>query len=244
MKRERAESKTMDSSAEIIQGSRVKDTLQALIFSGQMCKVEISRTPYCWLTLLLEVKEDRQGNSLLIDRVPDFEKVLSASRRQEVLVEYLENNNVPCNFISRVVRVDAQGIWVELPEKIHRIQRRKYFRLRAPVGTEIVFYVKPEVEERGTVRDYSLGGAAFLIGKGVILKPGDQLKGLELRIPDGENRVEIPIPLAVVRRALADFFHGDTLYALEFLEYSEASRKGFNQHIFEKQRSLLRRVKK
>jgi len=234
----------MDSSAEIIQGWRVKDTLRALIFSGQMCKMEISRTPYCWLTLLTEVKEDREGNLLLIDRVPDFEKALSSSRRQEVLVEYLENNNVPCNFISRVARVDAQGIWVELPEEIHRIQRRMFFRLRAPVGTEIVFYVRPEVEVRGTVRDYSLGGVAFLIGKEVILKPEDQLKGLQLRIPDGVNRLDISIPLAVVRRAQADFFHGDNLYALEFLEYSESARKGFNQHIFEKQRSLLRRVKK
>ena len=234
----------MDSADEIIQGNRVKDVLQSLILSGQLCKMEISRTPYCWLTLLTEVKEDKHGNLLLIDRVPDFEKAFSASRRQKVLVEYLENNTVPCNFISRVVRVDGQGIWVEWPEKIHRIQRRKFFRLRPPVGTEVVFYIKPEVEERGKVRDYSLGGVAFLIGKEVILKPGDQLKGLQLHIPDGENRLNLPIPLAVVRRAQADFFHGDTLYALEFLEYSEAAKKGFNQHIFEKQRSLLRRVKK
>jgi c-di-GMP-binding flagellar brake protein YcgR len=234
----------MDSSAEIIQGLKVKDTLRSLISSGQMCKMEIFRTPYCWLTLLTEVREDRQGDLLLIDRVPDFDKALAASRRQEVWVEYLENNNVPCNFVARVVRVDAQGIWAELPEKIHRIQRRKFFRLRAPVGTEIVFYVKPEVEERGKVRDYSLGGVAFLIGKQVILKPGDQLKGLELHIPDGENRLNIPISLAVLRWAQPDFFHGDTLYALEFLEYPEAAKKGFNQHIFEKQRSLLRRVKK
>ena len=234
----------MSASAEIIQGMKVGETLQSLILSGQMCKMEVSRTPYCWLTLLTEVREDPHGNLLLIDRVPGFEKALSASRRQEVLVEYLENNNVPCNFISRVVRVDTQGIWVEWPEKIHRIQRRKYFRLKAPVGTEIVFYVDPEVEERGTVRDYSLGGAAVLIGKEVILKPGDELKGLHLRIPEGEDRLDIPIPLAVVRRVQADFFHGNTLYALEFLEYSEATKKTFNQHIFEKQRTLLRRVKK
>jgi c-di-GMP-binding flagellar brake protein YcgR len=244
LKRERTEPTDMDSSAEIIQGPKVKETLRSLISSGQMCKMEISRTPYCWLTLLTEVREDRRENLLLIDRVPDFEKALSSSRRQEVLVEYLENNNVPCNFISRVARVDAQGIWVELPEKIHRIQRRRFFRLRAPVGTEIVFYVKPEVEERGKVRDYSLGGVAFLIGKEMILKPGDQLKALQLHIPDGEHRLSIPIPLAVVRRVQEDFFHGETLYALEFLEYSEAVKKGFNQHIFEKQRSLLRRVKK
>jgi len=234
----------MDPSAEIIQGPQLRDTLRSLVSSGQMCKMEVSRTPYCWLTLLTEVREDRQGNLLLIDRVPDFDKALASSRRQEVLVEYLENNNVPCNFISRVVRVDAQGIWVELPEKIHRIQRRRFFRLRAPVGAEIVFYVKPEVEERGSVRDYSLGGAAFLAGKGVLLKPGDELKGLHLAIPDGEKRVNIPIFLAVVRRGQPDFFHGDTLYAVEFLEYPEMAKKEFNQHIFEKQRALLRRVKK
>jgi hypothetical protein len=95
----------MDSSVEIIRGPKVKETLKDLVLSGQMCKMEISRTPYSWLTSLSEIKEDGEGILLLVDRIPDFEKALSASRRQEVLVEYLENDGVPWSFLSRVFQV-------------------------------------------------------------------------------------------------------------------------------------------
>jgi c-di-GMP-binding flagellar brake protein YcgR len=235
----------MDSSAEIIRGPEVKETLQNLIRSGQRCKMEISRTPYSWLTSLSKIKEDGEGILLLLDHVQDFEEVLSTSHRQEVLIEYLENDEVPCSFLSRVSQVDTRGIWVEIPEKIQRQQKRKFFRLRAPVGTEIFFPGDPGKEEKGTVKDYSLGGVAFLINKEVSLKslkPGDQLKNLRLCIPEGREVLKVSVSLAVVIRAEPDFFQGQTFYALEFLEFPEANKKEFNRHIFEKQRNLLHRV--
>jgi c-di-GMP-binding flagellar brake protein YcgR len=235
----------MDSSAEIIHGPEIKETLQNLIRSGQRCKMEISRTPYSWLTSLSKIKEDGEGILLLLDHVQDFEEVLSTSHRQEVLIEYLENDEVPCSFLSRVSQVDTRGIWVEIPEKIQRQQKRKFFRLRAPVGTEIFFPGDPGKEEKGTVKDYSLGGVAFLINKEVSLKslkPGDQLKNLRLCIPEGREVLKVSVSLAVVIRAEPDFFQGQTFYALEFLEFPEANNKEFNRHIFEKQRNLLHRV--
>jgi c-di-GMP-binding flagellar brake protein YcgR len=233
---------SMDSSAEIIRGPEVKESLKNLIRFGQACKMEIPRTPYSWLTSLSKIKEDGKGVLLLVDRVRDFEEVLSTSHRQEVLVEYLENDEVPCSFLSRVSQVDTRGIWVEIPEKIQRDQKRKFFRLRAPVGTEIFFPGDPGKEKKGTVKDYSLGGVAFLTNKEVSLKPGDRLKNLRLCISEGREVLKVSVPLTVVIRAEPDFFQGQTFYALEFLEFPEANKKEFTRHIFEKQRNLLRRV--
>ena len=191
---------------------------------------------------LLEVREEKNGTLLLIDRVPDFQKTLSASRRQDVLIEYLEKSGVPCSFLSRILQVDARGIWAELPERIQRIQRRKYFRLRAPVGTGIFFQAEPGKEEKGIVKDYSLGGVALFANRGISLKKGDQLMNLRLRVQEGKDGLEVLIPLAVVRRVDPEYFQGQSLYALEFLDLPEATRKEFNRHIFEKQGTLLRRV--
>jgi hypothetical protein len=236
--------KNVDSFAEIIKGPKIKEILYSLIVSGKMCKMEVSRTPFCWLTVLSEVREEGGKNILLIDRIPDFEKAHSTSGCQEVLVEYLENGGIPCNFTARVNRIDGGGIWVDFPEEIRRVQRRTYFRLRAPAGTEIVFQAEPGKNEKGLVRDYSLGGVAFLIGKRVNLKPGDRVKDLLLRIPEGSDWLTIPLPQGVVKRAEPDFYQGQTLYALQVLELPESTRHVLNQHIFEKQRLLLRWVKK
>jgi len=232
----------MDSSAEIIRGPEVKESLENLLRFGQTCKMEIPRTPYSWLTSLSKIREDGGGILLLVDRLRDFEEVLSTSQRQEVLVEYLEDDEVPCNFLCRVSQVEPRGIWVEIPEKIRRDQKRKFFRLRAPVGTEIFFSGSQGKEEKGTVKDYSLGGVAFVINKEVSLKPGDQLKTLRIWIPEGRGVLKVSVPLAVVIRVQPNFFQGQTLYAMEFLEFPEANKKEFTRHIFEKQRNLLRRV--
>jgi len=232
----------MDSSVEIIRGPKVKETLQNLVLSGQMCKMEISRTPYSWLTSLSDIQEDGEGILLRVDRVWDFGEILTASQRQEVLVEYLENDEVPCSFLARVSQVTSRGIWVEIPEKIQREQKRKFFRLRAPVGAEIFFPGSPGKEEKGTLKDYSLGGVAFLTSKEVSLKPGDQLKNLTLCIPEGSRVLKVSVPLTVVIRAKPDFYQGQTFYALEFLEFPDANKKEFTRHIFDKQRNLLRWV--
>ena len=232
----------MDSSAEIIRGPEVKESLENLIRFGQTCKMEIPRTPYSWLTSLWKIREDGEGILLRVDHLRDFEEILSASQRQEVLVEYLEDDEVPCNFLSRVSQVDARGIWVEIPEKIRREQKRKFFRLRAPVGTELFFPKDEGKEEKAAVKDYSLGGVAFLAGKETNLKPGDRVENLRLCIPEGSGVLEFFVPLAVVIRAKPNFSQGQTFYALEFIAFPEVHKKRFAQHIFEKQRNLLRRV--
>lgn len=232
----------MDSSSEIIGGPKVKETLQNLILSGQMCKMEISRSPHCWLTLPSRMKEDERRILLLVDRFQDFEKTFSACHGEEILVEYLENDEVPCHFLSWISQVDFRGVWVEIPEKIQRNQKRKFFRLRAPVGTELFFPGDEGKEEKATVKDYSLGGVAFLTSKKANLEPGDRIENLRLCIPEGRGVLEVSIPLAAVIRAKPNFFQGQNFYALEFLEFPEGYKKKFARHIFEKQRNLLRRV--
>jgi c-di-GMP-binding flagellar brake protein YcgR len=133
---------------------------------------------------------------------------------------------------------------VDFPGEIRRVQRRTHFRLRAPAGTEILFQAEPGQNEKGVVRDYSLGGVAFLTGKRVSLQPGDRVRDLLLRIPEGVDWLAISLPQGVVKRVEPDFYQGQTLYALQILELPESTRHVLNQHIFEKQRSLLRWVKK
>ena len=131
---------------------------------------------------------------------------------------------------------------MESPGIIYRVQRRKFYRLEAQGETVIIFHVTPETEERAKVKDYSLGGVAFSTARPLPLKTNDQLGDLCLRIPEEGDWLTIPIPLAVVRRV--DSQPGTFLYAVEFLEMSDTTRKQLARHIFERQRLLLRKLGK
>jgi len=225
--------------AEIISGEKAIELLRFLIRSRRLCKIRIPNTPYCWITLLSDIKKEDHSNQLLVDGVPGFEQALSPFKDREITIEYMDPGGILCYFEARVGKILPKMIWVECPEAIYRVQRRKFYRLKAQGGTEIAFRVTPEREDRAKVSDYSLGGLAFLTEKPLSLKVNEQIKELSLKIPEAGNWLTVSIPLAAVRRI--DSQSGTFFYALEFLQMTDAARERLTRHIFEKQRLLLRK---
>ncbi|MGD0623618.1 MAG: PilZ domain-containing protein [Thermodesulfobacteriota bacterium] len=187
---------------------------------------------------------EKQDNSdfLLVDPVARFESIHSRFPAREVSFEYLEKG-VLCKFSSRVIRYHRRAIWLEFPKSIQRIQRRAYFRIESSPGAEIIFRVAGK-EEKGRVKDYSLGGASFFLENHLNLKKDDELTDLILTLPQGKAMVSYPIPLAVVRRVDEHFEERRRLCGLEFLKLEGMTREELSRHIFEEQRILIQRIRK
>jgi c-di-GMP-binding flagellar brake protein YcgR len=206
----------------------------------------IPNSSYCWITLLSGIQKEGPSNSLLIDGVPGFEQALSQSKGQEVVLEYVESGGILCHFSSRVLKTDLnlKMIWVECPEVIYRVQRRTFYRLKAPARSEITFRTSPEKEERAEVLDYSLGGVAILVPRPLPLNANDQLKDLTLRIPEEKDWFTLPIPLGIVRRVDSLIHPGSLLCGLEFFHMTQSARIKLARHISEKERLLIRKFGK
>ena len=233
----------MDQPAEMIQGERLGEMVQALIDSRRICKMEIPETSYSWITLLIGAKKAGSSNYLLVDGVTGFEEALSLSNKQEVVLDFSAFDGVPCHFQTAVIKCLPKEIWVEFPEAIYRVQKRAYYRLEAPAGAEISYQVENEKEKKARIRDYSLGGVAFLIHGEPNLKPGHPVKNIRLRLPQGQGWITVHIPLAVVRRVEQGPHPLEALCALEFLQISDTTREQLGKHIFEKQRSFIRKFR-
>jgi c-di-GMP-binding flagellar brake protein YcgR len=222
---------------EIITGPNLIGMLQAWIDSRRMGRMDIPKTPFSWITILLGIQ--RKGNSeyLLVDSVPNFESSLSRSPSQEVVFEILESG-ILCKFRSRVIRYQPREIWLELPGSIQRIQKRAYFRVRATSKAEIIFRIAGK-EEKARVRDYSLGGVSFLMGSHQQINPGDEVTDLILTLPQGKAVVSYPIAQAIVRRIDEHFEGRGRFCGLEFLKLEKTTQQKLAQHLFEEQRLLL-----
>ena len=233
----------MDQPSEMISGQKLIETLHEWIDSRRICKMEIPETSYGWFTLLSGLQDQAGSQYLLIDKVADFEKAISHSQRQEVSLEILEKNGIRCQFKTRVVKCSPTEIRAELPDVVHRIQRRASFRISALSGTEITFHIHPEKEEKANVKDYTLGGVAFFLEKDMKLNIGDKVATIHLRLPQRRDFSTIHIPSAVVRRIELDS-NGKSLCALEFLEIPEDSKQQLWNHMIDTQRSLIRKLKR
>jgi c-di-GMP-binding flagellar brake protein YcgR len=233
----------MEEHAEIISGSKVIGYLDSLIKTRRVCKMEIPNTEYGWITLLLGIRQLNHSHYLLIDKVAGFEKAFSRSTDQEIFLEVLENDGVPCQFKTRVIECHPTAILAEVPKSIYRMQRRGHFRIKAHSGTEIAYHLNQTVRGMGIVMDYSLGGVAFFMERSLQLHVGQEIDKIELRIPQGDQWISFQIPKVIVRRIERNFPEKD-LCCLEFLEMSEKTIEPLWHHIFNEQRMLLRRIKK
>ena len=228
--------------SEIITGQELVDRLRTLIDSHRLIRMEILRTRFSWITMLLGIKKQDDSDFLLVDPVARFESILSRFPTQEVSFEFLEKG-VLCKFSSRVVRCNRGAIWLEFPQSIQRIQRRAYFRIEASPGAEIIFQFEGK-KEKGRVNDYSLGGASFFMETHLELEIDDELQDLTLTLPQGDAMVSYSIPLAVVRRVDERFEDRRKVCGLEFLKLEGMTREELSRHIFEEQRILIQRIRK
>jgi c-di-GMP-binding flagellar brake protein YcgR len=196
---------------EAISGEAVKEILRSLIDSRHLCKIEIPNTPFCWITLLSSIQKEGGTEYLLVDGVPGFESALPLSKNGEIILEYSDVGGVICHFNTRVAKTLPKMIWVECPEVIYRIQRRTFYRMKAPGGTEILFHLQTGKEEKGKIRDYSAGGVAIITEAPLPLGFNEQVKDLSLRIPEEKGWFIVEIPLAAVRRVDPHFQPGKSL---------------------------------
>ncbi len=220
-------------------------TLRELIDSRIVCKMEIPRARRSWITLLLGIRSIGRDYHLLIDRVAGFEAALLRSPDRQVFVEFMDKGRVPCRFNARVVANQRQEILSELPKAIYRIQRRRYFRIEALLGTEITFSAGSAAEQKNaTVKNYSAGGAAFFVESGLNLGAGDSLADIHLVIPDRDRLIRFHIPRVEVKRFEPESPYGEkALCTIEFTEISKETRNDIISHVFRQQRVVIRRVR-
>ena len=232
----------MGQTAEILDGNRLIGTLHGAIESRRVCKMEIPNTKFEWITLILGIRSVKDSHYLLIDKVAGFEKALSQSRNKEIVIDFMEADGVPCHFTTRVMEFRPDALWVELPQSIFRMQKRRFYRVKARLGTELVFHLGLGQEEKARVRDYSMGGVAFLMERHLKLNPEEQVTDIELKVPQGREMISFYNPLAVVIRIEAQP-GGKDVCVLEFVGMSDATKERLWRHIFEEQRMQLKKTK-
>jgi len=233
----------MDQGAEILDGDKVIGTLHGAIESRRACKMEIPNTEFGWITIILGIHSQDNNRWLLIDKVAGFEKAISKVRDKEIAIDFIETDGVPCHFKTRVMELRPEALWVELPQTIFRMQKRRFYRVKARLGTEVAFDLSQGKQEKAKVRDYSMGGVAFLMERHLTVHLEDQVTNIQLSISQGDEMITFRIPSAVVRRIEHQPTRKD-ICVLEFMEMPETVKEQLWRHIFEEQRMLLKRTKR
>lgn len=233
----------MDQTPERIDGPRRVEILREWIHGRRLCKMGIPGTPYVWITMILGINLEEATPYLMVDQVKEGAKIIARHQSHGLRFEFLEKDGVLCWFETRAIQSRSSSILTELPEAIFRLQRRRYVRVNARSGTEIVFQRSNGSLVNAKVKDYGLGGVSFFTPPLTPLNVEELVSEVQLKIPFENRWKQFRIPISKVIR-LERTAGGGGLCILEFIEIPETEKEQMWQSIFQEQRLQLRKTGK
>ncbi len=228
-----------------ISGERVEQTLRYLKDKRVLIKVAVKGAAFENVSLLTDIDTEGPIPRFCIDPPEGMGDALQLKKKCALYCEFSGEDKVMYHFTLPVE--DWHGdYWFPLPSEIERNQRRRNFRLEAPMGTTLtVRQLEPPV--RLLVLDFSLGGLLCMVEslrdgqeKRRVLFKGRTLNNLDL-VFDEEETMLIRIMRARIVRTGRNPNNNHEQYAFEFIAIDKAEEKKLTEVLYRMQRKLLRK---
>ena len=216
--------------------------LQDLLTGRTPVNFKIEGTEFEKLTFVTGFKHVKMTPYLLVDRFKGLSGALSVKR--DVLVNFTGSDKIQYFFRTCIHEIAERDIWLEFPEFIERIQRRKHFRAAMPLGTRVLLPKNEKTYE---------GHAVNLSMVGVLFKEAERAEGrAEWNVGEEMDHVQvfwskdfvstsISVKKSRVKRVIKDPITGRCWYALHFLELDSQEEEKLRGFIYRCQREALQR---
>ena len=158
--------------------------------------------------------------ALMLGPPPGFPDDLRSFRGTRVRAEFSWREEVPCEFISRLLRFSANRIWISAPERIEKMQRRRYPRATPPEGS-LVRFRQGGRRVKAALENLGVGGALVLLDEGTrrerAVATGRHLSEVTLDCRTTDAAFSVWVGSAEVNRGQGDNQPDDYTVAIKFL---------------------------
>ncbi len=228
-----------------IRGQKILQTIQYLQDKNVLIKVAVQEASFENVSVLTDTDLKEPNPRFRIDPPEGMRDALQLKKKCSLYCEFNGEDKVLYNF--KLPIEDWQGdFWFPLPTEIKRIQRRRNFRLQAPMGTALTL-TQLEPPLKLLVVDFSLGGLLCMVetlrdgmDKRRKLFKGRTFNNLDLTFEEEETSVRIRILRARIVRTGRNPNTNHEQYAFEFIAMDRAEEKKLTQVLYGMQRRLLR----
>lgn len=212
-----------------------------------LVKLILKGTGFEGVTVIMGIRSQKGQEQFQIDCPDDFQIVLKSKDCGSLYFEFNGEDKVLYTFETAPHPEWQSGdVWIPIPDEVDRIQRRRNFRLEAPMGTELILrQLEPPLKL--AVLDFSLGGlmcvvesARARIKKNLMLNRGRNLRNLELYFREENVTTKIRIAQATIVRLETNPVTGNRQYAFQFKDLDKGEEKSLTNVLYRMQRKLLR----
>jgi c-di-GMP-binding flagellar brake protein YcgR len=231
---------------EIITGSAITTLMDTLIPHKTLLKLTLMDSEYENLTRILRILDHKGAPHLVIDIPQEFEEAAANLDVWQIQFEFSGPDQIKYAFTTVGGQIVGNHIYLKVPEKIERRQRRERFRIDAPDGTRIHFS-KDEKRLELVVMNISIGGslAAWVQVRAGMpekspLAVAQRYTDVTLVFPAEILQRPIQIEALEIKRIENKAQQGRYELGLEFCQISNSEKRRLTDLIYELQRQHLR----
>lgn len=216
--------------------------LRDLLAERTPVNFRIEGTAFEKLTFVTGFKHVKTIPYLLVDRFKGLSGTWSDKR--DVFLNFTGSDKIHYSFRTCIHEIAEHDIWLELPEFIERIQRRKHFRVATPLGTKVLL-PKGEKTYEGHAVNLSMVGVLFKEAERTDGQSqwnvGDDVDHVQVVWSKDSLSTSISVKKSRVKRVVKDPVTGRCWCALHFLELDNQEAEKLREFIYTCQREALQR---
>jgi c-di-GMP-binding flagellar brake protein YcgR len=227
-------------------GKDIADILKQTKHDKILFRAYLVSQDYSWLALVTHVRAHRNSSNFMLDCPKDFRQDVTDIKDCRLDFKFTGKDTVPYKFSAFGIKIVKNGLLVNFPEFIERIQKRRFFRLATPSRMKIHFQWEAKTFKMDVV-NLSQGGllAMLVVNRKIVkylfLEKGEVLAHLLIEFSGEKKDLQIHINKAEVRREEYNSRTDRHCYALEFTEINESELFALTELLYNFQRDLLRR---
>ncbi len=229
---------------ERIYGNARLRLFRQLIQDKTVLRVFLLGKNYERLTIVTDLYREDNDYFIIIDYPYGFREAAGEDKAWRLRFEFTGKDRLPYVFRTRGGEFVREGVRLPLPEFIERRQRRKNFRLEAPLGT-ILTFTKDDKKYEANVINISIGGALVSLPRKSSSRPqlemNEYIKSININFPSNEEKLLVHVREALIKRVQKDLERGQYLFAIQFTDIAREESNLLQELIFRFQREYLRK---
>ena len=232
----------MDDS-EKISGKKIFDILEQLKKNHTILNIHVMDTDFDGISIILGVS-DGEKPRFFIDYPGRADSFAPLSAGKKCYFEFSDESKIKYSFKATIYSIFGKRIKFDFPEFIERSQRRKAFRVTAPIGTRVSFTANDK-KYQFNVTNISEGGLLICIksasvGKGVIFE-GNKLKKILFSAKMENSSVNLNIASAEIVRMEKNDENCMITCGLKFIDIDKKDQDELRRYIYFCQRKELKK---
>ncbi len=229
-----------------IKGKNIARLLEELQKDTTYLKLYLPDKNYEKLTMVTEVGKKHTHPAFKIDSTEGLKTVVSNLGKREIFFEFTGKDRLTYTFKTTEEEILYDDIWLKFPDVIHRVQKRKNFRLKITFDAKLYFKTDSS-RYKMRVKNISQKGVLGILIAGrknkniPLFEAGQILQDSKLVFPYKMEEIEIRIQKSLVKRIKKETRANRYSYAIEFIEMEKIEEQKLTKMIYRFQQEFLRK---